>query len=46
VATKTYQTMPAATKKYQTITAGVSIEGRSQIGNFGSVAIKGPNLTN
>ena len=46
MATKTYQTMPAATKKYQTITAGVSIEGRSQIGNFGSMAIKGPNLTN
>ncbi len=46
MATKTYQTMPAATKKYQTITAGVSIEGRSQIENFGSVAIKEPNSTN
>jgi len=46
VATKTYQTMPAATKKYQTITAGVSIEDRNQIRNFGSVAIKGPDSTN
>lgn len=46
MATKTYQTMPAATKIYQTITAGVSIEDQSQIGKFGSVAIKGPNSTN
>lgn len=46
MATKTYQTMPAAAKKYQTMTARVSVEGRSQIGNFGSVAIEGPDSTN